>query len=159
MTRKISKEEIARHIEADELGIIDATLYLGYIYHTDPKHKNITLAIKYYKKAAEINLDHAINNLATIYHTDPKHKNIPLAIDYYIKAIKLGFRDSMKNLLLLARDNHEEVVKYYNSKIITLEEEIEKMQSDHRQEIEELLKPDGRFVEKSIKQYNGLFKI
>jgi hypothetical protein len=49
------------------------------------------------------------------------------------------------------------VVEYYNKKVAKLESTITELKAAHAAEIEELLRPDGRFVIKSVEQYSSLF--
>ena len=81
--------------KAYNAGYLDAAYYLGYLYQTNNKIKDVNKIIYWYNLAAEANNPLACYNLGYIYYDGTMViKNNEKALEYLKKALSLGLRDA-----------------------------------------------------------------
>jgi len=88
-------EALSWYEKAYNAGYLDAAYYLGYLYQTNNKIKDINKIIYWYNLAAEANNPLACYNLGYIYYDGTMViKNNEKALEYLKKALSLGLRDA-----------------------------------------------------------------
>lgn len=88
-------EALSWYEKAYNAGYLDAAYYLGYLYQTNNKIKDVNKIIYWYNLAAEANNPLACYNLGYIYYDGTMViKNNEKALEYLKKALSLGLKDS-----------------------------------------------------------------
>ena len=88
-------EALSWYEKAYNAGYLDAAYYLGYLYQTNNKIKDVNKIIYWYNLAAEANNPLACYNLGYIYYDGTMViKNNEKALEYLKKALSLGLRDA-----------------------------------------------------------------
>ncbi len=88
-------EALSWYEKAYNAGYLDAAYYLGYLYQTNNKIKDINKIIYWYNLAAEANNPLACYNLGYVYYDGTMViKNNEKALEYLKKALSLGLRDA-----------------------------------------------------------------